>query len=48
MASVRVTVAFALLAVGEVPVARLALVNRPFKGWVDSVACFRAGGQEKN
>ena len=39
MASVRVTVAFALLAVGEVPVARLALVKLPFKGWVDSVAC---------
>ena len=38
MARVRVTVAFALLAVGEVPVAGLTLITLPSKGWLLSVA----------
>ena len=38
VAGVCVSVAFALLAVGEVPVAGLALVALPTKGWLQSVA----------
>ena len=38
MARVSVTVALALLAVGEVPVARLALVALPTKRWLECVA----------
>ena len=38
VAGVGVPVAFALLAVGEVPVAGLTLVTLPTKGWLESVA----------
>ena len=38
VAGVSVPVAFALLAVGEVPVAGLTLVTLPTKGWLESVA----------
>lgn len=38
VAGVRMPVALALLAVGEVPVARLAFVTLPSKGWLQSVA----------
>ena len=43
VAGVRVPVAFALLAVGEVPVTGLTLVTLPTKGWLKSVALALTG-----